>query len=58
MGEILSGYYLLSVYVQSSLFALIGLWAYTKWRETARGRFLAIVALAILCGVFVDVAGV
>jgi hypothetical protein len=56
-GEMLAGYHSLSPYVQSSLFAVVALWSYTKWRATTRRQFLLLLALAILAGVLIDISG-
>lgn len=56
-GEILTGYYILSVYIQSSLFCVLALLSYLKWRESRRSLNLVALGLFGLLAVTVDIAG-
>lgn len=57
-GDVLTGYHILSVYIQSSLACILALLAYIRWRETSRRRFLALFSLSIFWGSLIDIAGV
>ena len=57
-GEITSGYFCLSVYVQIVLFAIIGMWAYLRWEKSSKAIYKAIVIASIGFALYLDMAGV
>ncbi|MEQ1899086.1 MAG: hypothetical protein ABL971_17105 [Vicinamibacterales bacterium] len=57
-GEIFTTDYLLSVYSQSVLFAVVSVWAYVRWREAHRWPHAAIYGSAVTAGILVDASGI
>lgn len=54
----LSGFYIISIYLQSILFFLISCWLYLKWEIKPRKILLLFLFMSLCCAVLVDIAGI
>jgi hypothetical protein len=54
----LSGFYIISVYLQSVLFFLISVWLYSKWVKSPNNLYLFFLFIFLCFGVFIDIAGI
>ena len=54
----LSGFYIISVYLQSVLFFLISCWLYSKWIRSPNKLHLFFLFIFLCFGVFIDIAGI
>jgi len=54
----LSGFYAISIYLQSILFFLISCWLYLKWEERPRKFLLLFLFMSLCCAVLIDIAGI
>lgn len=54
----LSGFYTISIYLQSILFFLISCWLYLKWISSPNILYLFFLFISMCCGVLIDIAGI
>ena len=54
----LSGFYVISIYLQSILFFLISCWLYLQWEIKPRKFLLLFLFISLCCAVLIDIAGI
>lgn len=57
-AEIISSFYIMSVYPQVILFFAMAAWSYLAWRDTTRMRYLIVLGLALLAALAADTSGI
>jgi len=57
-ADILSGFNIMSVYMQTILFFSIALWSYLAWFQTRKNKYLIFLGLSTLFAITVDLPGI
>lgn len=57
-ADMLTGFYIMSMYPQIILFFSIALWAYTAWMQSKEKKYLIYFSLSILSAVLINISGI
>ena len=57
-GEMVAGYFCISVYVQIALLSLISIWSYFRWEKTSAAIYPILTVACIGSALFLDISGV
>lgn len=57
-GEMVAGYFCISVYVQIALLSLISIWSYFRWEKTSAAIFPILTVACIGSALFLDISGI
>ncbi|MDO8604223.1 MAG: hypothetical protein Q7K40_02365 [bacterium] len=57
-AEMLTGFYIMSIYLQIILFFTITMWAYTAWGQTSQKKYLTFFVVSLLFALAADTSGV
>ena len=56
--EIITGFYIMSIYPQILLFFSIALWAYLSWKESKAAKYMITFAIALILALASDTSGI
>lgn len=57
-ADMLTGFYIMSIYFQIILFFSMALWAYTAWTQSKEKKYMALFAVSIIFALTADISGI